>query len=270
MFGHVEEGKVHIFFGKMGSGKTTGAVHEIIKFYKKGLPIWVNFPIQCLPERSYKLESPVWLCKDPADILHMRGGLFVLDEAYLTLNARNWKDLDPKVHQAFAMCRKLGMTVIVIAQSWKRIDLTIRELATTARMYEGSSWLGYKYNYTDYDVDEAGDIVKTRFEGQVDESDSRRGMALVGRAVYKAFDTDFLFAPLPQNVRKTWPRAYTGPGLVAKPPSPTGDRFQRLLAYVPRLPIPWKKKEGGGGQGPPPEGTEGPTAEIVDKPLTAR
>jgi len=190
MFGNVKEGGITIFYGKMGSGKTSNAVHEIVKFHRRGSPVWVNFPILKLPLPKGE-DAGVWFEDDPAGILSMRHGLFVLDEAYLTLNSREWAKLPKEVFVAFTHARKLDMTIIVIAQSWMRIDKSIREVASFAREFRGGSFFGRLYPYVEYEVDEMGEIVKGE---PVEYASAVKGFSLFGRSVYEAYDTDFLFS----------------------------------------------------------------------------
>jgi len=187
----------------MGSGKTTNAIAEVERFHRNNMPVWVNFPLVKEPRRKKDWEpQPVYFEDDPAGILSMRGGLFVIDEAYLTLNSREWAALPKKVFTAFTHVRKLHMTVIIIAQSWMRIDKSIREVTTIAREFKGGSFLGSMYNFTEYEVDELGDIVKS--EPKEYESASK-GFSLIGRKTYELFDTDYMFQDTKE--RKTWPSA---------------------------------------------------------------
>lgn len=202
--GEVEEGKIYIFYGKMGSGKTTNAMLQVVKFHKRGQPVWVNFPLVSLPPRKGADPTEpcrVWFEPDPSGILSMRGGLFVIDEAYLTLNSREWQNLDKRVFTAFTHVRKLHMTVIIVAQSWMRIDKSIREVASYAREFRGSSLFGRLYQYVDYEVDETGDIVK---KPPAEYETAMRGASIVGKSVYASFDTDQMFGDQPH---KDWPCA---------------------------------------------------------------
>jgi len=200
MFGHVHEGKIYIFYGKMGSGKTTNAMKQVFDFHRRGQPVWVNFPLKQKPKG--KSDAPIYYEDDPQAILSMRDGLFVLDEAYMTLNAREWAKMPKIVFTAFTHIRKLHMTVIVIAQSWKRIDVSIREVTSIARMFSGSSLFGRWYNFVEYEVDEMGDIIKSP---PVEYLGAAPGFSIVRKNVYDAFDTDHLFGAKP--IPKTWPNA---------------------------------------------------------------
>jgi len=205
LFGSVRPDTISIFYGKMGSGKTTNAMAQILDYHKRGLPVWCNFPINELVEKTDD-PAPVYFEDDPAGILSMRGGLFVIDEAYLKLNSRKWASLPEEVFVAFTHARKLNMTIIVIAQSWMRIDKSIREISTVAREFRGSSLLGYMYSYVEYDIDELGEIVK---KAAVDEhgnpieyNGAHAGLSIISRSVYRAFETDFLFSKEPPH--KVW------------------------------------------------------------------
>lgn len=219
MFGNIEEGKIYIFYGKMGSGKTTNAVREVIRFWKRDLPVWVNFPITTLPEKKKKEEgeSPIYFEADPEGILSMRDGLYVIDEAYMTLNSREWANLPKAVFTAFTHVRKLNMTVIIIAQSWMRIDKSIREVTSIAREFRGANLFGRMFNFVEYEVDEMGDIVKSEAQ---EYRTAHGGFSLVRKEVYGAFDTDHLFGEKPPP--KTWASAigYNPRGPLPPPAAP--------------------------------------------------
>jgi len=210
MFGNLPPQQIAIFYGKMGSGKTTNAMREALRYHAQGSPVWVNFPIVKLPKWKRRDEEPdIWFEDDPAGILSMRHGLFVIDEAYMTLNSREWANLPKSVFTAFTHVRKLNMTVIVIAQSWMRIDKSIREVASTAREFRGSSLFGRAYAFTDYEVDELGDIVKGE---PVEYAGAHRGFSIVRKRVYEAFDTDYLFEREPPKKHWTSAVGYAAPG----------------------------------------------------------
>jgi len=241
MFGDIEEGKIYIFYGKMGSGKTTNAIAEVERFHRNNMPVWVNFPLVKEPRTKKDWEpQPVYFEDDPSGILSMRGGLFVIDEAYLTLNSREWANLPKKVFTAFTHVRKLHMTVIIIAQSWMRIDKSIREVTTIAREFKGGSFLGAMYNFTEYEVDELGDIIKSEPKEYASAS---KGFSLIGRKTYQLFDTDYMFQDTKE--RKTWPSAigYKNGGATDVAPVREGEsgrlasQSTPFAAGVPKSPI---------------------------------
>lgn len=197
MFGAVNQGGISIFYGKMGSGKTTNAVAQILDFHKRGLPVWCNFHVD-VPDG----DAPIHYETDPEGILSMRGGLFVLDEAYLMLNSREWASLPKNVFVAFTHVRKLDMTVIVIAQSWMRIDKSIREVSSFAREFRGSSLLGRLYNFVEYEINEMGEIIKGL---PVEYEAASKGLSIIRKRVYESFDTDEMFGGAP--VPRTWTSA---------------------------------------------------------------
>jgi len=201
MFGGIIEGKSYIFFGKKGTGKTTMAVRIIRDFHKRELPVWLNFDIN-EGELTALSDSPIYREDDPSGVLSMRGGLFVLDEAYLKLNSREWQGLSQNVFLAWTMARKLEMTIIVIAQSWMRIDKSIREVSDIAREMRGSSFFGHKFDYVDYEINEMGEIIKNE---PAQYEDSRAGFSIIRKQDFEAFDTLALFGVKPPH--KEWKTA---------------------------------------------------------------
>jgi len=192
MFGIVEPEKIYIFYGKMGAGKTVNAIRQVFAFHKRGQPVWLNFPlVKYPPIKKNTKHAPIYREDDPAGILSMEGGLYVIDEAYMTLNSREWQNLPKQVFTAMTHVRKTGMTVIIIAQSWMRIDKSIREVASYAREFRGGSLFGRVYNYHEYEVDELGDIIKHE---PVEYESRHAGVSLVSGKIYNAYDTNYLFA----------------------------------------------------------------------------
>lgn len=247
MFGSLEEGKIYIFYGKMGSGKTTNAIRQLFTYHRASKPVWLNFPILDYPRgKKGEPHAPIFYEADPAGILAMRGGLFIIDEAYLTLNSREWANLPKAVFTAFTHVRKLHMTVVVIAQSWMRIDKSIREVASYAREFRGGSFFGRLYNYTEYEVDEMGEIVKGE---PVEYRSALRGLTIIRKPMYDIFDTDYLFNQDDLN-RKAWPSAvgWGAPTLRSGRPDPT--------ATV--QPTPLRR-----GRGPVPGSGEGPGSSVL-------
>jgi len=201
--GAIQPGFIYIFFGKMGSGKSTNAAAEIRRFARAGRPVWVNFPISKAPEGG--APAGIWRADHVEDLMFMKNGLYVIDEAYMELNSRNWATLKPEVFQAMTHVRKRGMTVIVIAQSWKRIDVSIREIAARARKYEGGRFGGSVYPFTEYEIDEAGEIIKNPI---VEERKIGGWFRLVAGESYELFDSWFVFG---ETALREWPSAISTP-----------------------------------------------------------
>lgn len=233
--GEIEEGKIYIYYGKMGSGKTTNAMLQVMKFYKRGSPVWINFPLIDLPDRKGEegKDKMVWYEDDPSGILSMRHGLFVIDEAYMTLNSREWQNLPKSVFTAFTHVRKLDMTVIIIAQSWMRIDKSIREVASYAREFKGSSLFGKMYSYVDYEIDEMGDIIK---KPPMEYETAIKGFSIVKKEVYNSFDTDYMFGSAPPH--KEWPQALNYKPKGTTPPEAAIDATRSAMRAAPSAPGP--------------------------------
>lgn len=195
----MREFKTVIFFGKMGAWKTTAAANEILEANKRGMNVWCNFPLLDWEKRNK--DAPCYFCDDLLDVSSMENGLFVYDEAYRGLNARKWQNFDERIHAAFMHTRKRHLNVIIIAQSWKRIDVSVREVAKFARLFDGATWGKFFLPYQDFPIDEAGDIIKPT---EIRVEPAKTGNYFNPKKAFGIFDTDFMFEKAEQ---KNWPNA---------------------------------------------------------------
>lgn len=126
---------IEIYTGTPGSGKSYNAVFELVSHLKKGKPAFANFTLRD-PDPSWRFTSFAneevnevirWIVKHP---LSQEGeGLFIVDEAQLIWNSREWKDIPKSVLGFFSQHRKLGWNIILITQRIEMIDRQIRMLA---------------------------------------------------------------------------------------------------------------------------------------------
>jgi len=200
MFGKIEQGMVYLFLGKMGAGKTTNAAKEIERFHKNGDTIWLyNMEVMDYPKIKKGMEhAPILKLEKFADLWGTGEGLLVADEILSSeLNSREWKDLGREVGQAFTHMRKLHMTGILLAQSWQMVEVNARRISSYARKFEGSRFFGRYYGFTEYEIDDAGEIVKMP---EVEYSAAVRGFRFIQRKIYDLFDTDRLVEGMRQKI----------------------------------------------------------------------
>jgi len=215
MFGKIVREKITFLDGKMGAGKSANAVACLHEFHREGLPAWVNFPI--LKEPKTKKEAPIWFEEDPRNLYAMRGGLFIIDEASLVKNNRDFANFSKADLLAFTSVRKLHMTVLVIAQSFDMTDLNIRRVGSFVRQFEGQRFGGKIYPYTEYEIDRRGEIVKAP---PIEYESAKRRFSIVKKEIYDTYDTDYLFGGPPPNMK--WQNAIGFPSLTAPPEMRTG------------------------------------------------
>jgi hypothetical protein len=236
-FGKIEKRTVHLLAGKMGAGKSSNHVSDLCLFHRDGYPAWINYPLKRELPDPHGYNAPVFYYDDPRDMPSMgrwiaehyvvpvvidgkkvwewktrtfeegkeddeREGFVGLDEAALVKGNREFAKFTKEDLAAFVNIRKLHLTAQIIAQGFAMTDLNIRRVATDVRIYEGGKLGGRLYPFTEYAVDENGEIIKN--DEEVEYLSARRGRRFFTRDLYDLYDTDHLFADAPA---KTWPSA---------------------------------------------------------------
>jgi len=219
MFGEIALNKITFFAGKMGAGKTSNSVAALMDFHRRGLPTWSNFPIALEPRT--KKPAPMYFEEDPRNLYAMRGGLYIIDEASLVKNNRDFANFTKADLLAFTSVRKLHMTVLVIAQSFEMTDLNIRRVGSFARIFKGGHLGGRVYPFTEYEIDEQGQIIKGE---PVEYITARKSVKMFSKEVYKTYDTDYLFGGDPPPME--WASAIGwkyGDQATGRTPAASGD-----------------------------------------------
>lgn len=140
----MKDGSCRVFTGGLGGGKTLAAVERIMDHLVDGGTVVTNIPLHVDKiarwlARAYAYEFD----PDRLKLLHqgsmrnfhdlaVRGNdeqtvLFVVDEAAMDLNARDWKQAAHERFEFVVLCRKLGVDLILIAQDANDIDKQLRE-----------------------------------------------------------------------------------------------------------------------------------------------
>lgn len=113
---------IQIFFGLIGSGKTTLAANIARKALKRKIPVYSNMPIL----GTYKL--------DLNDLGHydLSGAVLLFDEAGIDFDNRQYKTnfSDKQRLVFFKLIRHYHSSIFLFSQSWSDMDLKIRNLAT--------------------------------------------------------------------------------------------------------------------------------------------
>lgn len=143
---------IYAVVGKTGTGKTNYLVWIAFQYYKKGYDVYSNFYINSsifdkhLKKKDKKGKIIFWFSLK--DLLDIRGGCILIDEAQLYFNSRGWKNLPLKLQYKFQQHRKhikkgddgiiRHIDIWACTQSIKRIDTVVRELV--AWVYEIERW----------------------------------------------------------------------------------------------------------------------------------
>lgn len=131
---------IYLYSGTPGSGKSLHAVADMLRHNKRGWPVIANFQLNPVsvrnPDRmvfasnaelnSVMLEQyAAYYWQSEGERVRENRILLVVDEAQLVFNAREWQKNKDWV-SFFTQHRKMGYSVILIAQQREMIDKQIR------------------------------------------------------------------------------------------------------------------------------------------------
>ena len=126
---HVFNDKViSLILGAPGSGKTTMIAKIVKEANKKRIPVYCNWPVL----GAIQVDMKSVIKQDLGE------SVLIIDEAGLHYNSRqsknNSKDFGSEHYHWFATTRHRKTQIFVVVQSWKRIDIVLRELGTEVIM----------------------------------------------------------------------------------------------------------------------------------------
>lgn len=133
---------ISLYSGTPGSGKSLHATDTIVRRVRRGLPVIANYPLieDRLPRSglfTYRDNDGLtpdflasyarfWFSSHPFGEDRI---LLVIDECQLLFNSREWQDSRRKQWISFfSQHRKLGYSVILVAQFDKMVDRQMRSL----------------------------------------------------------------------------------------------------------------------------------------------
>jgi hypothetical protein len=113
---------INIITGKPGSGKTYILAKKIKEFLAKKIEVYTNIPKinSSSPYLHHFVEFD--------ELIPVRNGIIVIDEAQIFLNCRQWEQLSPIFQYKLQQHRKHGLDIWGAVQSVNRLDVVIREL----------------------------------------------------------------------------------------------------------------------------------------------
>lgn len=115
---------IKIFFGSPGAGKTTTAVRDLKKLYKKKLYdyYFTNFETSLPYVRKCHLSGlGTWTFPE--------NSVLFIDEAGIEYNNRKFKTLPQTTIEWFKLARHYGVDIYIYSQDYQDMDITLRRLA---------------------------------------------------------------------------------------------------------------------------------------------
>ena len=128
--------------GKMGTGKTlTQTILSNYLHFKTKVPIFANYTLKKVPYTYINKLSDLW---------KVNNGIICLDEIWLTMDSRLWKD-NVALTRFINQTRKKKITLFYTTQHIKQVELRVRN-ATDVLIYcekkENGHWLWFiDYQY---------------------------------------------------------------------------------------------------------------------------
>lgn len=114
---------IHILTGLPGSGKTAFLSKKANDFAKQGREVWAN--------KGYTLNIPnVRYYSKIKELVNIKNGVILMDEAQVYLNSRNWETLDEQFVYKLQQHRHHGLDIWGTVQNVKRLDVVMRELVS--------------------------------------------------------------------------------------------------------------------------------------------
>lgn len=196
---------IYLYSGTPGSGKSLHAVSDMLRHNGKGLPVIANFRLNPVSVRnpdkmmfatnaelkpSMLEQYAAYYWQSEGERVRENRILLIVDECQLIFNARGWQKNKDWV-SFFTQHRKMGYSVILIAQQREMIDKQIRgvlEYEYKHRVLANAGIMGYILTF----------VMGSRFLYKKELAQVRavgKGMNLgwkmgyYGKKVFRAYDT---------------------------------------------------------------------------------
>lgn len=115
------------FVGEPGGGKSYMMVAEAWKGLQSGRPVFTHVSFQLTVPKKY--ANLVGTYEDVAELVSVRNGLILTDEALMFFGARDWRDLPPELVQKFTQVRKAskgGVRLLYATVEFAHVDTILR------------------------------------------------------------------------------------------------------------------------------------------------
>lgn len=119
----VKQYEITCLVGSTGSGKTSVAQWIVLESNKKNIPVWSNVDLK----GAYVLDFKDLMKVNFLDNTQNEG-VFIIDEAGIEFNNRNWEGLSRDIIKFFKLHRHFKINIYIFSQG-EDIDITFRRLS---------------------------------------------------------------------------------------------------------------------------------------------
>jgi len=118
---------IELYTGRPGSGKTLMLTRRVLRALDMGYVVYTNYPIK---HEKAEREGRLKLWQDLWDLIELKDGIIVMDEAHVYMNSRKWDALPDDMQVKLQQHRKHGLHIWGTVQHENRIDVVYRELVS--------------------------------------------------------------------------------------------------------------------------------------------
>jgi len=122
---------INLYVGRPGFGKTYALVRMAYKKINEGRDIHANFWLDFSSMKLKEGHGKVHFWKTLDDLIEIRHGEILMDEAQIYMNSREYTKLPKEMQYKMQQHRKQGLNLHMAVQNAKRIDTIARELVNS-------------------------------------------------------------------------------------------------------------------------------------------
>lgn len=148
---------INLYVGKPGFGKTYALVRLAYKKINQGRNVYSNFWIDFSKMKLKPGHGRVFFWKNLDDLISIRHGEILMDEAQIYMNSREYTKLPKEMQYKMQQHRKQGLNLHMAVQNAKRIDTIARELVNS--VFQLSNYRLF-FTMKEYDIEEIDKVKK--------------------------------------------------------------------------------------------------------------
>jgi hypothetical protein len=218
---------ITLITGKLGGGKSYKATRDIWRHIVQGRDVYANWSINFddyFHHRTTGWRGVLWLIWikvtfanekfgkvyywDTLDQLYtLRNGEVYMDEAHMSVNARDFSSLPPKFRTKLTQSRKYGLNLYFITQHSAQIDVSIRRLSNA--MQKVRNIFSKLFIWKEWDGEFIDVLANPEMMAIKTPKSQAQGLFIFNKHLANAYNTMQLFDPFdPYDEKPMWQVPY--------------------------------------------------------------